>query len=480
MNHDRSVVLAALLSVVLLIGLALALNPSMTKPSTNTESSRTSTLASSSSQLSSIGTSSSSELLQSTTSTVTGLAVPLSSASTLDSLTGLRLNLNLSTNSNGWLIVTTYEFNTLDRVNNVSYGAGLNSSFFQYVENNCEAGGMVGYEILQGNYGLNNFTNGAALWLQPEHFGMQCGMEEPENSYYTFMPLSNQSVISGTYVGYWTDPSNDSTYHPFAPGTYTVVAGDGWGNFVILHFAVQSSQLYRVEFLQESNCPYGVWRAPWAVVVNHQTVVQPSNTTLPLNQSYDASHITNNSTYSAIWLSLPDGTYPYTILPNNFWGDEQSGNVTVDGSNVVVQVDAFITAMGCSSTTTTTEVTNSTTTSVECTITGQPGPFFLRVVWDSNQTPVAGARVEATTRPASVNGYQCSNPSILNFTTASNTEWYSLPSQNEAGYFLVVSYSGQTYNFTAGLAPVSVTCASLYIPSGRTDVTITEFQTTCH
>jgi hypothetical protein len=166
----------------------------------------------------------------------------LSSASTPDSLTGLSLNLNLSTNSNGWLIVTTYEFNTLDRVNNVSYGAGLNSSFFQYVENNCEGGGMDGYEILQGNYGLNNFTGGAALWLQPEQFGMQCGLTTTtQSSYYTFMPLSNQSVLSGTYVGSWTDPSNYSTYHPFAPGTYTVVAGDEWGDYVILHFTVPSA-----------------------------------------------------------------------------------------------------------------------------------------------------------------------------------------------------------------------------------------------
>jgi len=139
------------------------------------------------------------------------------------------------------LIVTTYELNTLDRVNNVSYGAGLNSSFFQWIENNCEGGGIVGYEILQGNYGLNNFTNGTALWLQPEHFGMQCAEVEPQSSYYTFMPLSNQSVISGTYVGSWTDPSNDFSYHPFAPGTYTVVAGDECGDYAILHFTVPSA-----------------------------------------------------------------------------------------------------------------------------------------------------------------------------------------------------------------------------------------------
>ena len=83
--------------------------------------------------------------------------------------------------------------------------------------------------------------------------------------------------------------------------------------------------------------------------MDHQTVVQPSNATLPL--SYAASGLTDNGTYSTIWFSLPSGTYAYTVLPNNLDGREQSGNVTVNGGNVVVQVTAFVTAMGCSSTT---------------------------------------------------------------------------------------------------------------------------------
>jgi len=107
---------------------------------------------------------------------------------------------------------------------------------------------------------------------------------------------------------------------------------------------------YRVEFVQESNCPYGSWLIPWAVEINHQTVVQPSNATLPL--SYPTSRLTSNSAYSGISFPLPNGTYSYTVFPNNVNGQEQSGNVTVDGNNVVVIVYTFVTAMGCSSTTT--------------------------------------------------------------------------------------------------------------------------------
>ena len=110
-----------------------------------------------------------------------------------------------------------------------------------------------------------------------------------------------------------------------------------------------TSQLYQVEFLQESNCPYGSWLYPWGVMVGNQTIVQPSNATLPL--SYNGSHLTGGSDYSAIWFSLPNGTYSYTIIPDDPLGSAQSGIATVDGSNGVVLVYAFITAMGCSSST---------------------------------------------------------------------------------------------------------------------------------
>ena len=134
-----------------------------------------------------------------------------------------------------------------------------------------------------------------------------------------------------------------------------IVPGAGAGYFIgtSTHGPATStltSHLYQVEFIQESNCPYGSWLIPWGVVMNHQTVVQPSNATLPL--SYAASRLTDNSTYSTIWFSLPNGTYTYSILPNDPLGTKQSGNVTVSGSRVVVQVYAFVTSMGCSTTST--------------------------------------------------------------------------------------------------------------------------------
>jgi hypothetical protein len=40
--------------------------------------------------------------------------------------------------------------------------------------------------------------------------------------------------------------------------------------------------------------------------------------------------------YSLIEFSVPNGTYNYTVKPQNFLG--QAGNVTVNGGDVVVEV----------------------------------------------------------------------------------------------------------------------------------------------
>jgi hypothetical protein len=166
-----------------------------------------------------------------------GILVPVSSASTLDSATGLSLNLNLSTNYNGWVILTVYEFNTLDRANNVSAADSWPSNtLFRWVQEPYEENvGMAGYEILQGNYGLSNFTQGTALWLQPPPSLLGCCGEAAPPTSYAFQPLSEANVLSGSYAGYFV---GGSTYTPFSPGTYTVLAGDQWGDVAILHFTV--------------------------------------------------------------------------------------------------------------------------------------------------------------------------------------------------------------------------------------------------
>jgi hypothetical protein len=86
-----------------------------------------------------------------------------------------------------------------------------------------------------------------------------------------------------------------------------------------------------------------------------------------------------------------------------------------------------------------------------------------------------GARVTASSQTTTIgcNGSQTTAQTTFTFTT-NNTEWYSLDTANRAGYSIVVTYSGHTYNLTSGFAvgPIFATCASLYIPSGKTGVTM--------
>jgi hypothetical protein len=217
----------------------------------------------------------------------TTFGIPVTSSSSLNSSTGLRLNLSLHANSNGTLTVAFDEFNTLDHVNNVTAsgkwsfgGTGTNVSL--WAQEGCGPFLPAGYEVLRGNYGQNNFTEGTPLTLTAQLVGLFCIANDP-TPYYAFQPLSD---VAGTYQyrnipslagiynvtidssyasaggwsGFWTGstsqggagnvvggncPDANSTsgcplvLNPFPLGPYTVVAADEWGQVVVLHFVVQ-------------------------------------------------------------------------------------------------------------------------------------------------------------------------------------------------------------------------------------------------
>ncbi len=205
----------------------------------------------------------------STSSSISAVTIttPVSSTAGLDSslssLLGLRLSLNVSANSNGSVTVVTEELNTLDRANNVteeSFWPAGEANLSLWTGTECGSTLPIGFEILQGNYGENNFTKGIPLSLEAEVFPPGCAVYGGSD-YLAFMPLSdrvgsNTISISGTWSGSWTGsgnlgrgntcPGSNSSYNcpltlnPFALGPYTVVAGDEWGQVAILHFIVQT------------------------------------------------------------------------------------------------------------------------------------------------------------------------------------------------------------------------------------------------
>jgi hypothetical protein len=118
-----------------------------------------------------------------------------------------------------------------------------------------------------------------------------------------------------------------------------------------------------------------------------------------------------------------------------------------------------------------------------CAVAGESGPFGIRVLFDSNQSPVAGAQIEATNQPAraTCNGgppYSLTNQTTVTFTT-NHTEWYYLDSGPDASYSVTVTFLGLHYNLTATFQPEFAYCATLFVPSGRTNASGSEFQTTC-
>lgn len=245
---------------------------------------------------------------------------------------------------------------------------------------------------------------------------------------------------------------------------------------------------YQVTFAQIAACkafPPAFWGIPWAVTIDNTTEVQPPGTPLPLDNQGPVQG-TYYPSFSNITFTLPEGTYSYFVSPTSEFFTPDSGNVTVAGSNVIVPIQYSGTS--CTETLTTSQsantstVTNATTSTIStvstsCSITGQ-GAIELRILADSNSSPVVGARIYATNNPDICNGSPAASKTLIAFTT-NGTVWYSLPSENIGGYAFIVSYSGQNYTLSAGIRPVSMTCATLYIPSGHTNVTITEFDMNC-
>jgi hypothetical protein len=133
------------------------------------------------------------------------------------------------------------------------------------------------------------------------------------------------------------------------------------------------------------------------------------------------------------------------------------------------------------STATSTEVVT-TYLSTYCTISGQPGGISVRFLNSTTLTPVNGVYVVAVNRPFLCGGSSTltpAGPQTVTIFTTGGSEWYPLSSDSNHAYSIAAFYAGHSYNFTADLRPVSMTCATLYIPSGQTNVTITMFGMSC-
>ncbi|MDA4123712.1 MAG: hypothetical protein OK456_11085 [Thaumarchaeota archaeon] len=176
-----------------------------------------------------------------------------SASSTLSRFgTGLKLNLQVSTNATGALSISVNETNLLDRANNVT-----TADNWPYPNTSSLPCGNfeqfpIEYAMLQGNYNAGNYTSASALAMYDPGLFLPCPTAIALPAYLLFAPLGdNASYPSGqgsflvsascSVTGYWTGSGNTAAFQQFPPGIYTVLAEDEWGNVVLLPFTVQGS-----------------------------------------------------------------------------------------------------------------------------------------------------------------------------------------------------------------------------------------------
>jgi hypothetical protein len=164
----------------------------------------------------------------------------------------LSLSLDMTTYKPGQDVSITVDVkNTWPETNHVPVAD--NWPYSDLASGQCDLGAPYGIAIFQGDYTSANFSAITPLALWDYGLVVPCPVEIPLN-YYVFEPLSDIATAFSseasfpnfteainfelTATGYWTGTRPTVAKHNFAPGVYTVAAGDEWGALVVLHFTV--------------------------------------------------------------------------------------------------------------------------------------------------------------------------------------------------------------------------------------------------
>ena len=167
-----------------------------------------------------------------------------------ESSNGLNLSLSLfQTNipSRSEVGYSASIFNTLSIENNVT--AETDWALPSLVATACSPtiSAPIAVTVVQGYYVSSNISEAKVV------YGDMCTTALGGSFSFSFAPMSNivtysngectpnpchgRLVNQGYLAGHW----NDGTFYNFTFGTYTVVASDEWGQFVILHFVVDNA-----------------------------------------------------------------------------------------------------------------------------------------------------------------------------------------------------------------------------------------------
>ena len=173
------------------------------------------------------------------------------------SVSGLELSLSLDskTYQSGQQVgIDIDEKNTLSKTNTITSSAKWTISGLG-VDPCGPLNYPFGIAVFQGNYTAANISSASPLQIfEPGIY--HCPMILTDISSYVFQPLSDSAAVfqmsESTAVftagmnaefepaptGYWASNNVGATFTNFEPGVYTVVAGDEWGDLVVVHFTV--------------------------------------------------------------------------------------------------------------------------------------------------------------------------------------------------------------------------------------------------
>lgn len=171
---------------------------------------------------------------------------------------GLQLVLELKMDGNRTYHAYVREFNSMASPNNVTaafeWPIGMDFIYPNPASVDLcgeNEGFPAGFVVLEGYYGLNNYTQGPPLQLTYPVFKTICTFEtpvawgfKPSSSVATDYIYGGQAYLTenvtcdAPLVGYWVGDTTAGLVH--FKGMYTVVAGDEWGAVVIEHFNTSS------------------------------------------------------------------------------------------------------------------------------------------------------------------------------------------------------------------------------------------------
>jgi hypothetical protein len=173
---------------------------------------------------------------------------------------GLRLILTLNSSSisaGGGIAATVDEVNTMTSPNNVS--ASESWPIGELALGPCGSLNYpVGLAVFRGNYDTTNASSGKALQLYRPGLS-SCPMILAGIGSFVFQASSdNATIFAGScrvgngclnemvystvsISGYWSETPQGAVFTGLPIGSYTVVAGDEWGDIAVLHFVVTGS-----------------------------------------------------------------------------------------------------------------------------------------------------------------------------------------------------------------------------------------------